>query len=111
MPIHYSLASLGLVVLAGSCLAAYLFGYEAGKRVGRQQGHDEGHQRGKKEGAVRAFAVGYERGKREREEPEEEEDEKVAKPARPSLAMFFFLAVTTVLLLSLCASLRQRGLF
>ena len=59
---NYPLASLALVILAGLCLVAYLFGYEAGKQAGREAGHESG----KKEGAVRAFAVGYDRGKRER---------------------------------------------
>ena len=111
MSIHYPLASLGLVVLAGSCLAAYLFGYAAGMQRGQDEGREEGRESGKKEGAVRAFAVGYDRGRRERDEGEDPEadDRKLAN--RPSFVVFLFVAVTTVLLLSLYTSLRQRGLF
>lgn len=96
------LASLALVVLAGLCLVAYLFGYEAG----RSAGQDEGHKKGKKDGAVRAFAVGYDRGKRERGDDEDEEDY-----SGPSWIVLLTIALATAMVLTLVGVLRQRGLF
>lgn len=98
------LASLALVVVAGLCLVAYLFGYEAGRLAGQ----DEGHKRGKKDGAVRAFAVGYDRGKRERGEDEEDE---IEEQSGPSWSVFLVIALATAMLLTLVGVLRQRGLF
>lgn len=98
------LASLALVVLAGLCLVAYLFGYEAG----RSAGQDEGHEKGKKEGAVRAFAVGYDRGKREREEDEDDDE---YEATGPSWVVFLTIVLATAMLLTLVGVLRQRGLF
>lgn len=86
----------------------YLFGYEAGREVGRKEGHDEGHRQGKQDGAVKAFAVGYDRGKRERDDEEEHVEE---TPQQPSFIFLAFVALVTALLLSLFGVLRQRGFF
>ena len=97
------LASLALVVLAGLCLVAYLFGYEAG----RSAGQDEGHKKGKKDGAVRAFAVGYDRGKRERGDDEDGDE----GYSGPSWIVLLTIALATAMVLTLVGVLRQRGLF
>ena len=97
MSFHLPLASLGLVVLAGSCLAAYLFGFESGLNAGRK----EGHEKGKKDGAIRAFAVGYDRGKREGSEDEKKDDTSAEKATNPNFVVLFLIVVLTTLLLSI----------
>jgi len=97
-----SLASLTLVVISGLCLVVYLLGFTAGENEGRSVGRDEGHQQGKKDGAVRAFAVGYDRGRRERAEEEgKEEDDEPVVTSGPNLTIAVTLAVVTVLALTI----------
>lgn len=107
---NHPLVSLGLVVLVGVCLVAYLLGFSAGKDEGRSEGHDEGRQKGKKEGAVRAFAVGYDRGKREREEEEDgDEGDDDTAADRPSWLVILLLILGTVAVLTLLGVLRGEG--
>ncbi len=65
---HASLASLALILLVGVLLVAYLLGFS----TGRSAWHDSGRREGKREGARRAYAVGYDRGKRGQEYAEDE---------------------------------------
>lgn len=95
-----SLASLALVVIAGTCLVFYLLGFNAGKDEGRGEGHEKGKAEGKKEGAVRAFAVGYDRGKREASGDDEDDDGEKADSA-PNLVVIFVLILGTVVILTL----------
>lgn len=107
---NHPLVSLGLVVLVGVCLVAYLLGFSAGKDEGHTKGHDEGRQKGKKEGAVRAFAVGYDRGKREREEEEGgNEDDGDRASDGPSWLVVLLLILGTVAVLTLLGVLRGEG--
>jgi flagellar basal body-associated protein FliL len=101
---NHPLVSLAAVVLAGLCLIAYLFGFS----VGQDQGRDEGQKKGKEEGAVRAFAVGYDRGKRERAKEKEEKDKKRSAD-NPNLIISLLLVVGTVIVLTLVGVFRQQG--
>ena len=57
-----SFSVLGIFVAVGAVVAAYYVGYSSGRAVGR----DEGKQEGSREGSMRAYAVGFDRGKRAR---------------------------------------------
>ena len=100
---NHLLASKALIVVVVMALLTYYAGFS----VGRSEGQDEGHARGKKEGAVRAFAVGYDRGKRERE-PEDEGDDDEGKPNDgPSFVVFCLLVAGTVAALLVVQLVRQ----
>jgi hypothetical protein len=101
---NQSLVSLALVVVIGIVLFVYLIGFSAGQ----DDGHERGRATGKKEGSVRAFAVGYDRGKRERESQDDEE-EPGSKPEGPRLAVLVLLALGTVVLLTLIGVIRPQG--
>ena len=61
-----SFSVLGIIVAVGAVVAAYCMGYSSGRTVGRDEGFDEGKQKGSREGSMRAYAVGFDRGKRAR---------------------------------------------
>ena len=67
-----NLIAIFVILAATGMLIAYYLGYSAGQQKGREQGHQEG----KEAGSVRAFAVGYDRGRHDREVKEREEQEK-----------------------------------
>jgi hypothetical protein len=58
-----TLLAMLVTVLALGMLVAYHVGYSAGRRDGFEQGREDG----KKAGAVRAYAVGYDRGRHDRQ--------------------------------------------
>lgn len=106
-----SLASLALVVISGVCLVAYLLGFNAGRDEGHNQGHSEGREQGKKEGSVRAFAVGFDRGKRQalaEKEAGDGNDKGADDNNRLSLSAFIFIIILTVIVLTLFGAV-QRG--
>lgn len=98
------LVSLALVITVALLYLAYVLGFSVGKTTGR----DEGHERGKQEGAVRAFAVGYDRGRRERDN---DDDQEGATPSgdRPSLVVFVVLVLATFFALIVAQMIRQQG--
>lgn len=59
----------GAVLAAISVLVAYRIGFQSGFAAGKEAGFGDGKRAGKKEGAVRAYAVGFDRGKRSHESP------------------------------------------
>ncbi len=61
-----SFSVLGIIVASGAVVAAYCMGYSNGRTVGRDEGFAEGKQEGSREGSMRAYAVGFDRGKRAR---------------------------------------------
>ena len=61
-----SFSVLGIIVAVGAVVAAYCMGYSSGRTAGRGEGFDEGKQEGSREGSMRAYAVGFDRGKRVR---------------------------------------------
>ncbi len=61
-----SFSVLGIIVAVGAVVAAYCMGYSSGRTAGRDEGFDEGKQEGSREGSMRAYAVGFDRGKRAR---------------------------------------------
>ena len=63
------LIAIFLILATTGMLIAYYLGYSAG----RQKGREEGHREGKQAGAVRAFAVGYDRGRHDREVQQQEQ--------------------------------------
>lgn len=59
-----SFSVLGIIVAVVAVVAAYYAGYSSGRAVGRGEGFGEGKQEGSREGSMRAYAVGFDRGKR-----------------------------------------------
>lgn len=57
-------AAVALLLLSCGALAGYLYGYRQGKRDGFEAGKSTGKDEAKREASIRAFAAGYERGKR-----------------------------------------------
>lgn len=102
-----SLASLALVVITGVCLVAYLFGFNAGRDEGHDKGHSEGREQGKKEGSVRAFAVGFDRGKRQALAEKEEGDKGDESNNRLSLPAFILIIILTVAVLTLLRAVQK----
>ena len=92
---NVSLASLALILLVGALLAAYLFGVS----TGRSEGHDTGRREGQRLGAIRAYGVGYDRGKRQREKAADEAKEDTKK--MPGYFTLLVIVVTTVVALSI----------
>jgi len=58
-----TLIAMVVAVIVIGMLLAYYVGYA----VGRREGFEAGHQSGKREGSVRAYAVGYDRGRHDRQ--------------------------------------------
>ena len=81
---------VGIFFFAGIALA-YLRGYATGKR----EGFEHGKAAGKKEGSVKAFAVGYDRGKHDREVEQQNEEE---PPPKKGCVVSFLLILTPTLL-------------
>lgn len=106
---NHPLAAFVLVVLSGICLIAYLFGFSAGRTQGRRSGHEEGHEEGKKEGrkeeSIRAFAVGYDRGKREGRD--KAEGEKAS--STPGLLSLLFVVILTIIALTVLSQFMGQG--
>ena len=59
-----SFSVLGMIVAVVAVVAAYYAGYSSGRAVGRDEGFGEGKKEGSREGSMRAYAVGFDRGKR-----------------------------------------------
>lgn len=59
-----------------------LLGYYLGYAAGQKEGYERGHREGKQAGAVRAFAVGYDRGRHDREAKQQQQEEPPAKGLR-----------------------------
>jgi hypothetical protein len=64
-----TVVAIAVAICAAGMLASYYWGYNAGKREGFEAGRDQG----KKEGSVKAFAVGYDRGRHDRDVKKPEE--------------------------------------
>lgn len=59
-----SFSVVGIIVAVVAVVAAYYVGYSSGRAAGRDEGFDAGKQEGSREGSMRAYAVGFDRGKR-----------------------------------------------
>ena len=68
-----SLDLIAVFVIVGAI--GMLIGYTLGYSAGRKTGFKEGHKDGRKEGSVKAYAVGYDRGRHDREAQKKEEEE------------------------------------
>lgn len=55
---------VGLLIAAVCVIAAYYSGFRAGFSAGRNDGFDDGKREGAREGSIRAYAVGFDRGRR-----------------------------------------------
>lgn len=93
-----TLIAVFIIVAAVGMLAGYQLGFSAGKRSGFEAGHKDG----KKEGSVKAYAVGYDRGRHDREakkkEDEQENGSKFSLP-RMGCGIFFCLICLPVIAL------------
>jgi len=81
---------IGVIVLLGTALGTYL----AGCRTGFREGFAKGKEAGTKESTDKAFAVGYDRGKREQEAAQ-------AKPApvKRKISPWWIVGALTVVIL------------
>jgi len=62
---------IGLAAIVFAVVVAYYLGFKQGKKAGKDAGFSEG----KREGSKRGFLVGYDRGKRVREEKLDSDEE------------------------------------
>jgi hypothetical protein len=67
-------SAIAILIVVGAL--GMLIGYQLGYSAGHKSGYDRGHNEGKHAGAVRAFAVGYDRGRHDREVKQQEESDK-----------------------------------
>ena len=70
---HLSLAGVAVAVVA--VFLAYFMGYSSGVASGRDEGFSNGKREGSREGSIRAYAVGFDRGKRARDDDEDEDED------------------------------------
>jgi hypothetical protein len=70
------------VIVIGMLLAYYV-----GFGVGRREGYEQGHRDGKRDGSIRAYAVGYDRGRHDRQAKATPADEPA--PAATRWSLFF----------------------
>jgi hypothetical protein len=104
-----TLGAMLLVVIVAGMLLAYYLGYS----LGRHEGYEQGHQQGKREGAVRAYAVGYDRGRHDRKVKQSEAEEAAAAEAKPrgSGCLLWLLpllvALLAIILAAVSGSLRK----
>jgi hypothetical protein len=80
--------AIGVVAAILCVLAAYGLGYSAGYSKGRGDGFEDGKREGAKESSARAFAVGFDRGKRAANQPLPPEPE----PQKKGCLIFLLLA-------------------
>ncbi len=85
--------STTIAIFVAVAAAGMLITYQMGFAAGRQEGFENGRKEGKKEGSVKAFAVGYDRGRHDRESKQsEDEDEEASGPlARLGCSVFLCL--------------------
>ena len=104
----HPLAALIVLVLLGIGVVAYLAGFSTGEARGHRRGKDEGHEEGKQEGrkeeSIRAFAVGYDRGKREGDS-----DDDGGEKTTPSFWTLIAVAVLTVAALTIASKFLPPG--
>ena len=65
----------GIIVAVIAVFSAYLMGYANGVAKGRDEGFDTGKKHGTREDTYQAYAAGFDRGKRARDEDDEEDDD------------------------------------
>lgn len=70
---HVSLA--GIVVAVVAVFLAYFMGYANGVSFGRNEGYDDGKREGSREDSMHAYAVGFDRGKRARDDDDDDEED------------------------------------
>ena len=98
-----TIVAMLLAVIILGMLLAYYVGYS----VGHREGQEQGFQAGKKEGSVRAFAVGYDRGRHERLAKQAEAEEPPPPPKR-RIAMWVWTLLVSLLGVSAAAALAGR---
>ena len=74
---------IALLVIA--CAAGMIVAYHAGYQAGQRDGFDAGEKHGKKEASVKAFAVGYDRGKHDRETEKAKSEAAAPKPKNDAI--------------------------
>lgn len=93
---------IAILVVVGAL--GMLIGYQLGYSAGQKTGYDRGHNDGKQAGSVRAFAVGYDRGRHDREVKQREESEDSAAsrfPRPPVVGLILLVGCLLALLLIL----------
>ena len=93
-----TLIAVIVIIATVGMLAGYQLGFSAGKR----SGFDKGHRDGKKEGSVKAYAVGYDRGRHNREVKKKDEESQARSTfgfARLGCSVFFCLFLLPVVAL------------
>ncbi|MCA9149522.1 MAG: Yae1 family protein [Planctomycetales bacterium] len=102
-----TLIAMIVIVVALGMLVAYQLGYA----VGRREGFDDGFNSGKKKGAVKAYAVGYDRGRHDREAKAAEENPAEPQPTwRDQLSRWLLPAILSVIVILLAAVFAAKDL-
>ena len=83
-----------IAIVVATAAIGMLLAYRLGYSAGRQDGFEDGRKEGKKEGSIKAYAVGYDRGKHDRD-AKSEPDESEKKHASP-FGCALLLAVTSL---------------
>ena len=87
---------IGLAAIVFAVVVAYYLGFKQGKKSGKDAGFSEG----KREGSKRGFLVGYDRGKRAREE----KDDSGAEPSKSKGCAIVFLLAALFLVVATLAT-------
>ena len=87
-----TLAAMLVVIISAGMIVAYHVGYSVGYRDAFAKGRADG----KREGSVRAYAVGYDRGRHNRKLAEEAEQQEDASESSPVLVSKFWVAVASL---------------
>lgn len=66
--------STTIAIFVAIAAIGMLIAYQLGFAAGKQEGFDSGRKEGKKEASVKAFAVGYDRGRRDRESQKSDDE-------------------------------------
>ena len=97
-----ALLAILLVIIAVGMLIAYYIGYTTGHR----EGYECGHADGKRAGSVRAYAVGYDRGRHNRKAAVESAEQDPGPPARRKWARPVIVSLILIVLSTLVAGSR-----
>ncbi|MEZ6119574.1 MAG: hypothetical protein R3C28_23810 [Pirellulaceae bacterium] len=97
---------IALLVIA--CAASMIVAFQAGYQAGQRDGFAAGVKHGKKEASVKAFAVGYDRGKHEREAESAKTEVAAPKPKNDAI-WNILLCVSALVLIGLIVLMKKAS--
>lgn len=96
-----TVAAILVVIVASGMLVAYYVGFAAGRR----DGYEAGRQDGKRERSLRAYAVGYDRGRHDRQAKQDESEEAEKEDADFSTIRYYLWPVLVSFIVVVIAGL------